>query len=145
MIKKYVVPNKVHTLKLRDNHLHGSAIGIVTAVLGPYSVLEELDLTNNCCGLDSFGNVNPEAILSFSKLMSQSHSLRRLILSRNFLHDLDLITIAEAIIKMPNLNLLDISYNNFTNIGVEALKDGIIGHCNLKGRYASEKLFAFMI
>jgi Ran GTPase-activating protein (RanGAP) involved in mRNA processing and transport len=134
-IHKYVIPCDVHTLKLRANHLHSQAIAIISDALGSYSKLVELDLSDNCCGLDSFGNVNPEGSVGFSKVASQSHALRRLNLSRNNLHDTDIIALSEAFSKMPSLNYLDLNTNNITFIGMEAFKDVLIAHCNLRGRY----------
>lgn len=121
-------------LRCRRNSLHNQAFSLTSYLLGPFSILIELDLSDNLIGLDPFGNHNSEMTRQVCLVLGQTHSLVRLYLARNHLISEDIIYISEAVQKLPGLNLLDISGNQLTETGMRALADAVQGHANLKGK-----------
>lgn len=121
-------------VKLRFNALHSQACSIIAGALHPYSRLVELDLSDNALGVDPFGDRCNEGLRDLAKCAGVCQSLKVLRLSRNFLHDEEIICLAGAIQRLHNFNLLDISGNYCTSFGVEALADAILFHSNLKGK-----------
>jgi Ran GTPase-activating protein (RanGAP) involved in mRNA processing and transport len=121
-------------LRCRQNSLHNQAFSLISYILGPFSVLMELDLSDNLIGLDPFGNNNSEQTRQVCLVLGQTHSLVRLYLPRNHLTSEDIVYISEAVQKLPGLNLLDISGNQLTETGMSALADAVQGHANLKGK-----------
>lgn len=126
--------SQCHVLRCRQNSLHNQAFSLVTHILGPFSILMELDLSDNCIGLDPFGNSNSEMTRQVCIVLGQTNSLVKLYLARNHLSSEDIVYISEAIQKLPGLNLLDISGNQLTETGMTALADAVKGHANLKGK-----------
>lgn len=126
--------HQCQVLRCRQNSLHNQAFSLTSYILGPFSVLVELDLSDNSIGLDPFGNNNSEMTRQVCLVLGQTHSLVRLYLARNYLMSEDIVYISEAIQKLPGLNILDISGNQLTETGMSALADAVQGHANLKGK-----------
>jgi Ran GTPase-activating protein (RanGAP) involved in mRNA processing and transport len=124
-----------HALRCQKNSLHNQAFSLISAILGPFSVLTELDLSDNLIGLDPFGNQNSEMMRQVCVVLGQTHSLVKLSLARNSLTSEDVVYLSEAIQKLPGLNFFDISGNHLTETGVPALADALQGHANLRGRF----------
>ena len=133
LVRKFCCRGGLKALMVRDNRLHSQGIAAVSEGLGVYSKLEELDLRDNFLGLDPTGRYNSEGMLLLSSQISKTMSLRSLRIARNSLRDEDIGYLAEAIASMPKLQVLDLSGNLFTGIGVGYLKDMIISHSALTG------------
>jgi Ran GTPase-activating protein (RanGAP) involved in mRNA processing and transport len=121
-------------LRCRQNSLHNQAFSLISYILGPFSVLTELDLSDNLIGLDPFGNQNSEMTRQVCLVLGQTHSLVKLSLARNSLSSEDIVYLSESIQKLPGLNYFDISGNLLTETGVPALAEAVQGHANLKGK-----------
>ena len=133
-IRIYCV-GRCEILRCQFNSLHNQAFSLISPILGPFSCLIELDLSDNKIGLDPWGNVNSENTRDVCLVLSQTHTLERLYLARNSLSSEDIGYISEAIQILPGLNFLDICGNNLTETGMPALALAIQSHTNLKGRY----------
>jgi len=133
MMRKYCKEGGLKTLKVRGNRLHSQGVAAVSEGLGAFSILEELDLRDNFIGLDPTGRFNSEGMMFLSRQISMTKSLQVLKLARNALRDEDLTWLAGAVMYMPRIMELDLSGNQFTGIGMMALKDAIISHSALEG------------
>lgn len=91
----YVAQKCTH-LRLRKNELHSQAFAIIGCLFGPSSFLIELDLNHNRIGLDPFGNSNVDVVARVSNVLSQTHSLRILMLGYNFLTNDALVYISDG-------------------------------------------------
>lgn len=132
-LKKYCI-GRCEVLRCRQNSIHNQAFSLIAPILGPFSCLVELDLSDNKIGLDPFGNANSENTREVCLVLSQTHTLAKLYLARNCLSSEDIGYISEAIQILPRLNLLDISGNNLTETGMPALALAVQSHSNLKGK-----------
>lgn len=141
MLLKDFCKKQCEVLRARNNYISSPALSLITNILGPKSILEELDLNDNFCGHDAFGNVNSEGIYSFTRLLGMSPKLRILKLARNELHDQDIIYLSEAMSAMPGLLELDLAGNYIGLNGMKALKEFIVGHSNLTEKQGIKKLY----
>jgi hypothetical protein len=89
-------------LRLQKNELHSQAFAVIGCLFGPFSTLIELDLNHNRIGLDPFGNPNVDAIARVSNVLSQTHSLRILMLGYNYLSNDALVYISDGINAVIN-------------------------------------------
>jgi hypothetical protein len=134
---KMCIPHKHQVFRFRSNGINSLGIALFSGALGLESSLQELDLSDNLGGKDPYGRDNSEGIRSLCINLSQTHSLKKLKLARNCLHDEEIIELSLAISKMPNLSHLDLAGNEFRGVGMEALKDAAISHGSFfKVRYA---------
>ena len=130
------ISHKFEVFRFRNNGINSLGLALFSGALGLESALIELDLSNNLVGKDPLGRNSCEGMASFCVNLSQSHSLRRLKLANNFLHDEEIIELSNAVNRMPNLSLLDVSSNCFRGLGMEALKNSLISHGSFfKTRY----------
>lgn len=122
------VPYRFEVLRFRNNGINSLGLALFSGALGMESHLQELDLSQNCVGRDAYNRNSCEGIAAVCVNLSQSHSLKKLKLASNFLHDEEIIELSKAIARMPNLSVLDLSHNEFRGVGMEALKDAVVGH-----------------
>lgn len=132
-LRKYCA-GRCEVLRCCNNSLHNQAFSLISPILGPFSCLIELDLSDNKIGLDPFGVPNSENTREVCLVLSQTHTLERLYLARNHLSSEDICFISEAIQILPRLNLLDITNNDLNETGMPALSQALQSHTNLKGK-----------
>jgi hypothetical protein len=133
LVRNYCKNGGLKSLLVRDNRLHSQGCASVSESLGVFSKLEELDLRDNFLGLDPTGRYNSEGMQYMARQLSQSLCLHTLRLARNCLRDEDITFLGDAVCYMPRLEILDISGNLFTGIGMIAIKNAIISHSALTG------------
>lgn len=132
------IPYKFEVFRFRKNGINSLGLALFSGALGLDSSLRELDLSHNHVGRDAYGRNSCEGMTSFCVNLSQTHSLKKLRLAGNSLHDEEIVELCGAIVRMPNLALLDVSSNKFRGVGMEALKDALIGHASFyKIRYGT--------
>lgn len=132
------ISHKFEVFRFCKNGINSLGLALFSGALGMNSSLQELDLSHNHVGKDAYGRNSSEGMISFCVNLSQTHSLKKLRLAGNCLHDEEIVELAGAIIRMPNLALLDVSQNEFRGVGMEALKDTLISHASFfKIRYAA--------
>jgi Ran GTPase-activating protein (RanGAP) involved in mRNA processing and transport len=119
---------RFEVFRFRKNGINSLGLGLFSGALGMQSSLIELDLSDNHVGRDALGRSSSEGMNSFCVNLAQTHSLKKLRLAGNFLHDEEIIELSSAIARMPNLSLLDLSNNEFRGIGMEYLKGALISH-----------------
>ncbi|GKU86158.1 hypothetical protein SLEP1_g720 [Rubroshorea leprosula] len=111
------------SLKLQDNNLNSSSAQIIfTALLEASSDLSILNLSENyITGWLSGFNRRSSGFLSSSGIVNSLQSLRVLNLRGNNLHKEDADDLRYALIRMPSLEILDISENPFGDEGISRL------------------------
>ena len=124
----HCIPYGFEVFRLRKNGINSLGLALFSGALGGLSNLQELDLSDNMIGKDPFGRHNNEGMRAICINLSQTHSLKKLLLARNFLQDEEIIELSRAICRMPNLALLNLAGNEMRGIGMEALKAAIVGH-----------------
>ena len=122
------IPYRFEVFRFCGNGINSLGLGLFCGALGLDSRLQELDLSYNQVGKDSYGRYNSEGMSTFCVTLAQTHSLKRLKLAGNYLHDEEIIELSNSIARMPNLSLLDLSDNEFRGVGMEHLKNALISH-----------------
>ncbi len=84
---RHFVARKALLFKCSWNGLHSQACALVAGGILADSPLQELDLSDNMCGLDPIGNRCNDGIRQLTQAIGRCHQLRVLKLARNFLFD----------------------------------------------------------
>lgn len=124
------IPHKFEVFRFRKNGINSLGLGLFSGALGMSSRLQELDLSYNQVGKDAYGRKSCEGMTAVCVNLAQTHSLKKLRLAGNYLHDEEVVELSTAISRMPNLGLLDLSDNEFRGVGMEAIKDAVISHAS---------------
>jgi Ran GTPase-activating protein (RanGAP) involved in mRNA processing and transport len=129
-IVRHCIPSKWQVLRFRSNNLNGLAIGLFGEALGLNSKLVELDLSNNQAGRDPHNRPSCDGIKVLCVNLAETHTLRKLKLARNLLADEEIVELSKALIRLPNLMVLDLSGNDFRDVGMRALREAISSHAS---------------
>jgi len=141
---RYLMRNFVHpqglVLKARHSMLHSYCCQLIAEGIGTGSQLEELDICDNCIGLDPNNAPASDGVVCLCANLMNTLSMRVLRLARNHIMDDDVATIANAAAFLPSLQILDLSGNHCSYFGARALKYLIMAHGSLDNKTQKQGL-----
>jgi len=131
LMTKFIHPQGV-VLKARRSYLHSYCCQIISEGIGTGSMLEELDICDNHIGKDPFGEPASDGISTLCTQLMNTQHMRVLRVANNSIMDDDIATIANAVMFIPTMQILDLSGNQCSFFGAQAIKFMLMSHGTLK-------------
>jgi Ran GTPase-activating protein (RanGAP) involved in mRNA processing and transport len=127
LVRKFLVP-KGEGFTCRLSRLHSRSLFFISEAFGPHSRIAYLDLSDNPLDLDVNNTKSMEGIQQLTMMMAQTSTLKTVKFARCGLCDDALVLVFTAIGRADHIQTVDVSGNEMSELGAEAMKAAIVSH-----------------